>query len=142
MATRDEPAPPPEVARNGRRRKIETPEDRIRRVFQLPAETALPAVTEDTLRQYHDYLLANLRFPFDALFCRDDTPSRQLVQYICVEGLADKVRFRCDSSHGVVCRAHQRDRKLELPLAELGVREENPNCQLIDDYAYWFVNSH
>ncbi len=29
---------------------------------------------------------------------------------------------------------------LELPLTELGVRDDNPNCQLIDDYAYWFIN--
>jgi hypothetical protein len=143
MATRNEPAPPPEVVVGGRRRPLpETPEDRIRKVFQLPPDTALPAVTEATLRQYHEYLLANLAFPFEALFCRDDVASRQLIQYIRVVGLTEDVRIRCDNRHGVLCKAHHRDRSIELPLAELGVREENPNCQLIDDYAYWFVNSH
>ena len=143
MPTPNEPAPPPEVAVGGRRRAAaETPEDRIRRVFQLGHGEPLPGVSEETLRRYHQYLLAKLSFPFDALYCRDDVASRQLVQYIRVVGLSEEVRIRRDNRHGVVCKAHNRDHAIELPLAELGVREENPNCQLIDDYAYWFVNSH
>lgn len=143
MPAPNEPAPPPEVAVGGRRRPVpETPEDRIRRVFQLAPDAPLPGVTEATLRQYHEYLLLNLAFPFEALYCRDDVASRQLVQYIRVVGLTEEVRIRCDNRHGVLCKAHNRDHAIELPLAALGVREENPNCQLIDDYAYWFVNLH
>jgi hypothetical protein len=42
--------------------------------------------------------------------------------------------------HGLFGRAHHHREVLELPLAEFGVMEDNPNCELIDDYAYWFVN--
>ena len=48
--------------------------------------------------------------------------------------------LQSDELHGLSCKARNSKDMLDLPLSELGVREENPNCQLLDDYAYWFVN--
>jgi hypothetical protein len=142
MSTPTESAAPSAVTVGAKRRTApDTQEDRIRRVFQLSPEAPLPKVNEETLRQYHEYLVSNLAFPFEAMSFRDDAAARQLIQYIRVVSLDDGVHLRRDNRHGVLCKAHNHNHALELPLTELGVREDNPNCELIDDYAYWFVNS-
>ena len=43
-------------------------------------------------------------------------------------------------SEGIVCTVDGLSSVWELPLAEIGVRGGDPNCQLIDDYAFWFLN--
>jgi hypothetical protein len=114
-------------------------DDRIRNVFGVPDDAPLPLVREETLAAYYDYLLANLSMPFDALYCQNGGKTRHLIHYVQVTELLDP-RGRKHATHGLFGKAlHHRD-ALELPLAEFGVMEDNPNCQLIDDYAYWFVN--
>jgi len=79
--------------------------------------------------------------PCEALYCPTggDDP-RQLIHYVRVVELLDPRRSRNHNFFGLFCKAQNAKGMLELPLDELGVRDENPNCQLIDDYAYWFVN--
>jgi hypothetical protein len=115
-------------------------DDRIRKVFGLSEESPLPLVRQETLAVYHDHLAANLSLPFDALYCQNSGEIRQLIYYVHVTELVDPRRSRNHSLHGLLCKAKNHKEMLELPLAEFGVREDNPNCQLIDDYAYWFVN--
>jgi hypothetical protein len=115
-------------------------DDRIRKIFGLPEESPLPLVRHETLAAYFDYLMAQLSLPFEALFCQNGGEMRQLVYYVHVTELVDPRRSRNHSLHGLLCKAKNHKDLLELPLAEFGVREDNPNCQLIDDYAYWFVN--
>ena len=115
-------------------------DDRIRRVFGLPEEAPLPSVNDQTLVAYYEYLVSNLSLPFDALFCQNGGEMRQLIHYVHVTELMDPRRSRNHSTSGLLCKAKNHKDFLELPLAEFGVREDNANCQLIDDYAYWFVN--
>jgi hypothetical protein len=115
-------------------------DDRIRKIFGLPEESPLPLVREETLAAYHDYLLTHMTLPFDAMYCQTGGKARQLISYVQVTGLVDPRRSRNHSLHGLLCQARNHKEGLELPLAEFGVREDNPNCLLIDDYAYWFVN--
>lgn len=117
-------------------------EARIRRVFGLPEESPLPSVCERTLAEYHDYLKTHLAIPFEGLFCQNGGEMRQLIHYVQVIELIDPRHARNPSLHGLLCRAQNHRNILEVPLAEFGVREESPNCQLLDDYAYWFVNCH
>lgn len=115
-------------------------EDRIRKVFGLPDESPLPPVREDTLAAYHDYLVANLSLPFDALYCQNGGKMRHLIHYVQVTDLINPRHSRNHINHGLFGKAQHHREALELPLSEFGVMEDNPNCQLIDDYAYWFVN--
>jgi len=117
-------------------------DDRVRRVFGLPEGAPLPPVGDDALAVYHDYLTAQLSLPFEALYCQNDGEMRQLIHYIDIRGLIDPRQGRNRNLHGLFCMGHNHKDAVELPLAELGVLEDNPNCSLIDDYAYWFVNFH
>ena len=95
---------------------------------------------ENTLAAYHAYLAEHLR-------CLS-TPS--VARAASTRGswsITSRLSnwFRCRRTAAAVSRgfaAKRRNHKvtLELPLAECGVREENPNCQLVNDYAYWYVN--
>jgi hypothetical protein len=109
-------------------------EDRIRAVFELPSGAALPQVNKDTLVTYHEYLLGRLSFPFHALYMETTAPVRQLVRYVTVLGLSDDVRRRL---YGLFCKVQIDDAVVELPLADMGLREDAPNRQLVDDYMYW-----
>jgi hypothetical protein len=116
-------------------------EDRIRKVFELAEDAPLPRVSDQALATYHDYLVASLLLPFDALYCPTGTDIRQLIHYVRVTELMHPLLGRQHNLYGLFCKAQNAKQVLDLPLAELGVRDDNPNCQLIDDYAYWFVNS-
>jgi hypothetical protein len=109
-------------------------DDRIRAVFRLPGGAPLPEVNKDTLLQYHEYLTQKLTFPFQALYAETQPPVRQLVRYATVIGLSDSVRRRL---YGLFCKVQIDGAILELPLADLGIREDDPNRQLIDDYLHW-----
>jgi hypothetical protein len=115
-------------------------DDRVRKVFGLTDDSPLPLVREETLAVYYDYLRTNLSLPFDALYCQNGGKMRHLIHYVQVTELVDPRRGHNHSSHGLFGRALHHREALELPLSEFGVMEDNPNCQLIDDYAYWFVN--
>jgi hypothetical protein len=115
-------------------------EDRILAIFDLPDNSPLPPVCENSLAVYYDYLLATLTLPFDALYCQDGGKMRHLIHYVQVTDLLDPRLGRNHLEHGLFSKALCNQEILELPLAEFGVMEDNPNCQLIDDYTYWLVN--
>ena len=117
-----------------------TQDDRIRKIFGLSEESPLPLVRHETLAAYFEYLMAHLSLPFEALYCQQGGEMRQLIYYVHVTELVDPRRGRNHSLHGLLCKAKNHKDFLELPLAEFGVQEDSPNCQLIDNYAYWFVN--
>ena len=129
--------------RHGQHHHLSWPsqEDRIRTVFGLPADAPLPRVNEETLTSYHIHMAGQLALPFEALYCPTGGEMRQLIHYVHVTELIDPRQIRPSTlHHGLSCKARNSKDMLDLPLSELGVREENPNCQLLDDYAYWFVN--
>ena len=115
-------------------------DDRIRSVFGLTDGTPLPLVREETLATYYDYLMARLAMPFDALYCQNGGKTRNLIHYVKVLDLLNPRQSRNHVHHGLFGKAQHHRELLELPLTEFGVMEDNPNCELIDDYAYWFVN--
>jgi len=123
----------------GPAKSVGTEEDRIRSVFGLSEEAPLPKVSKDALFQYHDYLARHLSFPFQALYAETTPPVRQLVRYVTVTGLSDSARRRL---YGLFCTVRVENEIVELPLADLGVREDDPNRQLIDDYLHWLWNGN
>ena len=114
-------------------------EDRIREVFALPNGAPLPKVGKESLLQYHQYLAEKLSFPFPALYAETTPPVRQIVRYITVVGLSDSERRRL---YGLFCKVRIGEAIVELPLADLGIREDDPNHQLVDDYLHWLWCGH
>lgn len=117
---------------------VDHEEDRIRTAFALPSHAPLPKVSRETLSQYHSYLAQKLTFPFPALYAETTPPVRQIVRYVVVLGLSDSQLRR---QYGLFCKVQMDDRVTELPLADLGIQEQDPNRQLIDDYLHWLWNS-
>jgi hypothetical protein len=115
-------------------------DDRIRRVFDVADEAPLPPVDQATLVAYYDYLARHLALPFDALYCQNGGKMRHLIHYVQVTELLCPRQGNTHPTDGLLSRARCHDDTLEMPLTEFGVMEDNPNCQLIDDYAYWLVN--
>jgi hypothetical protein len=115
-------------------------EARIREVFAIRENAPLPAASDRTLATYYDYLAAHLALPFEALYCQPSGPMRQLIHYVRVLELTDPRQGRTWNVLGLSCKVRTVKAVVEMPLDELGVREDSPNCQLLDDYAYWFVN--
>jgi hypothetical protein len=112
-------------------------EERIRAVFGLSDTTPLPPVNIHSLLIYHRCLASRLKFPFPALYAETKPPIRQLVRCITVLGLVEGIR---NLSEGIVCRIAGLPKIRELPLAEVGIREDDPIYPLIDDYAFWLLN--
>ena len=109
--------------------------DRIREVFGLADDAPLPQSSIGAILKYHEYLSNRLSFPFQALyFGETEPPVRHLVHYITVLGLHEP---RGSASRGIRCEVAGVPGVGELPLVEIGVRDDNPNYQIVDDYAYW-----
>jgi hypothetical protein len=114
------------------------PEDRIRAIFALPEHAPLPKVGKESLVQYHEYLTARLTFPFQAFYAETAPPVRHLVHYVTVVGVSDSpLRHR----YGMFCKVEGENKSMELPLCDLGIREDDPNFQLIEDYLSWLWDS-
>jgi hypothetical protein len=106
----------------------------------LGVRGGVPTVSEETLARYHKYLAAHLSMPFVAYYpqptnSREETEFRRVV----VE-LLDPTRYACDEIDGIFCKTCQGDFEVNLPLIELHLPEDSPNCQLIEDYWYWMWN--
>jgi hypothetical protein len=110
---------------------------RIQAVFGLPEDAPLPRVDRGTLLTYRQHLESHLRVPFDALHAETRPPVRHLVHSVRVLRVLDVEHHVGD---GLLCEVQNHRGTKALPLAEVGVREENPNYQIVDDYAYWFIN--
>jgi hypothetical protein len=64
-------------------------DDRIRAIFGLTSEDPLPESNRDNLQRYQDYLAANLKFPFDAVYWEETGPSQTSWCNLSVLGMAD-----------------------------------------------------
>jgi len=112
-------------------------DDRIRMVFDLTSNDPLPEVDDDTLLAYHQYLAANLTFPFEA----EHGAEYGHPEKIKVIGLGDPDEEpMIDDDYGILCEARMERQVVALPLDELEVLKGKANRQLVADYCYWFGN--
>jgi hypothetical protein len=111
--------------------------DRIRAVFGLRGGARLPEVNPATLRAYLEHLRPRLTTPFEADYC----PQTQAhIRTVLVVGLRSLRKSGGDVSKGLYCVARDRDRAVEVPLADLEVPQDDPNFQLLEDYWFWVWN--
>jgi hypothetical protein len=112
-------------------------EGRIRGIFDLPDGAALPRVTMRSLSRYHADLARKLAFPFQAMFADTRYPVR-LVRYVTVVGLEP---VGGSASQRIHCRVEGTAHVKRLPLVDLGLQDDDPNHQMVEDFAYWFLNA-
>jgi len=110
-------------------------EDRIRMVFGLTSDDALPAMSDETERQYLDYLQAHLKFPFNASYCSDQTDFYENARHGEVVGFASPSPI--DVIYGIMCEVRRGQETDVVPLENLELDDDDPNCRYLDDYEYW-----
>jgi hypothetical protein len=120
---------------------MDDPDDRVRAVFGLTWEDPLPPLSQETHRQYYDYLKTHLSFPFEARYLDQTGPLGMTRHAHTVSVVAMLDDFPIDETHGAMCEAQEGQRRWELPLSQLELSGGSPNQQLIKDYLYWFYDA-
>jgi hypothetical protein len=118
---------------------LERPEDRVRAALGVRGGP-LPEVGRESLQRYFEYLSVHLRLPFEARYPEPVGLHEEIVRTVTVTGILDPAKVLGCQSLGIVCRAKQGKRIVELSLADLEVDELDPNHALLEDYWYWFWN--
>ena len=113
---------------------MDDPDDRIRMVFGLTSDDGLPKADEHTQRHFFDYLKAHLSFPFKADYWPASVLGPSKSGKVAVLRFADPP---LDRKEGIVCEARRGKHEVQVPLAGLQVREDDPNFQHVEDYTYW-----
>ncbi len=108
--------------------------DRIRMVFGLTSDDALPKADEQTQRHFLDYLKAHLSFPFKAEYWPSGAIGPLRSGWLTVVGFTDPP---LDQDAGIVCEARSGEVEFQVPLAGLQVNEDDPNFQYVEDYSDW-----
>jgi hypothetical protein len=112
----------------------EEDERRVAEILGVQAGQRLPAVSRQTLRQYHAYLTANLEFPFTAEV--EDLDGEATMHSLFALNDCPDLTF-----YGLFVRGNQGRRLIEIPIATIEeVKDEGTNKQLIEDYCLWFWN--
>jgi hypothetical protein len=106
-------------------------DDRVRMALRLTHDDPLPEVNCKSLLAYHQYLKANLKFPFRA---RSDADGVSLI----IHRLLDPKEYDMDEDEGLLCGARSGEGPFDVPLSELD--DAVGNRKLIRDYGYWFWN--
>jgi len=112
--------------------------DRIRMVFGLTGDDPLPAVNDETEQQYLEYLKAHLTFPFEATHW-ESPENFHAEKHVAVVGFASPSPI--DLADGVLCEVRCEQETGQIPLANLELDDDDPNCRYVDDYRYWLVEA-
>jgi len=115
-------------------------EKRVAKILGAGEDEDLPNVSEETLKVYYGYLSKNLSFPFDAEYSRETGPLEDTYYDIEVTDILSYDDVPDLESYGLFCTGKQGRRKIEIPLAEIEVKEKGKNEQVIEDYSFWFCN--
>ena len=114
-------------------------ESRIRAALGLE-HGQLPKVESQWLHRYYEYLAVHLSFPFEAEYAEDISGYRQLVSTVTVISLLHPDEHAQHEEFGLICRARRGTQEIEVPLADVELKEDSPNYRLVEDYWYWFWN--
>ncbi len=115
-------------------------DDRIRMIFGLTSDDALPMMGDETERQYLDFLKAHLTFPFNASYWSDLTPYSHANKHGEVVGLASPSPI--DLARGILCEVRREQQTDHVPLVNLELDEGDSNNQHVEDYKYWLEDVH
>jgi hypothetical protein len=127
-------------AERPRKRRTDGQTDRLRAILDGTGDR-LPRVGLETLRRFHGYLAEHLAFPFEGRLSDPIGPHRDTKSSLSVLRLLDPVReYAPEEMYGLICKAEQNGRRIELPLERIDVEEGRPHYQLLEDYRHWLWN--
>lgn len=115
-------------------------EKRVAQILGVKEGRELPTVSKETLEIYHSYLSENLSFPFDARYSKE-APLEDTYCDVEITGLTEFEDSPEPEFYGLFCEEKRGRRKIVIPLAEVTVKQEGRNKQLIEDYRDWFWNN-
>jgi hypothetical protein len=78
-------------------------DDRIRAIFGLTSDDALPEANGESLLTYYGHLAGKLLFPFSATYWKETGPFQSRKYKVSVEGLADVEDYCPSEGHGLLC---------------------------------------
>jgi Calcium binding len=116
-------------------------DDRVRVVFALTHDDFLPEVNKKNQHTYGRYLLTHLSLPFRAQYRPVNRPSSSKPVRLTVTGLCDVDEYCVEETYGLIGEGKDPGGPVEFPLIEIEGIEGETNRTLIEDYAYWLVNS-
>lgn len=115
-------------------------EARIRKALGLN-RGPLPKIKAEWLQRYHEYLSAELKFPFFARYVEETSPNREPVAHDAeVFALVHPSEMAELENTALLCRIMRNVCEEEVPLVDLEVDDAHPNFQLLEDYWYWIWN--
>jgi hypothetical protein len=116
-------------------------EDRVRALFGVRArDEPIPRVGLETLRRFHGYLAEHLAFPFEGQLSDPIGPHRDTRSPLSVIRLLDVDTYCPEEMYGLIVKAKQNGKRIELPLEWIDVKEDSPHSQLLGDYRFWMAN--
>ena len=111
--------------------------DRVRLVFGLTSDDFLPAMDEDSLETYYDYLEERLALPMEARYCpQEDFLDPSPLRRVKVVALDRETGW--DEEEGILCEIRTAEGEQVVPLTDIELRRTDPNYQLVDDLSAWF----
>ena len=109
-------------------------ERRVADILGVQEGGILPRVSRQTLRTYHAYLRANVKFPFKAKV--EDLDGDATIQSLFALKECPDLTF-----YGLFVRGHHQRSLIEIPIGIIEeVKGRGPNKHLIEDYCMWFWN--
>jgi hypothetical protein len=112
-------------------------DDRLRAIFSLTSDDALPAVTDATLSAYHRHLTAHLALPLTVDYLPADTRVPRNSLPLMLRELPPPKEGETDQ--GLLGLVEQGGQRQQLPLSDLEAADKTASWQLLADYAYWFT---
>jgi hypothetical protein len=100
----------------------------------------LPEADGQWLNRYYQYLSIHLKLPFGGEYAEDIPGYRQVVSPVTIVALIDPDERAGHEDFGLICRACRGTQEIELPLADVELKESAANWRLIEDYWFWFWN--
>ena len=116
---------------------FEAEEQRLKTLFGIHEDGTLPAVSDDTLLIYLDFLKKHLVFPMKGSFTEETGPLQSKMHDVVIISLFSDV----EEFYGVIICGVSRGINVEIPLLEFDLDNEgNSNYQFLEDYKIWFWN--
>lgn len=113
--------------------------ERVAKIFQVESKDDLPDVKPRYLEIYYDYLIHQVKFPFQGTFAlkKDQDAPEEYKQVEALEILDPDETPDLDR-WGLICHVHMDEQLVKIPLAEIVINQGDKNYDLVEDYCIWF----
>ena len=82
----------------------------------------------------------NLSFPFQAHYQRDEGPFARTPCDVTVRSLYNVDDYDVEEFYGLIGVGLCQGRRIEFPVRDIDVKQNDPNRQLLDDYWSWMAS--